>query len=47
MYADTHNSKKFFSALKAVYEPSKPGFIPLQSADGSMLIKDQEGLRNR
>ena len=47
MYADTHNSKKFFSALKAVYGPSKPGSTPLQSPDGSMLIKDQEGLRNR
>ena len=47
MYADTHNSKKFFSALKAVHWPSKPGSTPLQSADGSMLIKDQEGLRNR
>ena len=47
MYADTHNSKKFFSALKAVHGPSKPGATPLQSADGSMLIKDQEGLRKR
>ena len=46
MYADTHNSKTFFSALKAVYGPSKPGSTPLQSVDGSMLIKDQEGLRN-
>ena len=47
MSADTHNSKKFSSALNAVYRPSKPGSTPLQSADGSMLIKDQEGLRNR
>ena len=39
--------KSFFSALKAVYGPSKPGSTPLRSADGSMLIKDQEGLRNR
>ena len=47
MYADTHNSKKFFRALKAVYGPSKPGSTPLLSADMSMLIKDQKGLRNR
>ena len=47
MYADTHNSRKFFSALKAVYGPSKPGSTPLQPADGSRLIKYQEGLRNR
>ena len=47
IYADTHNSKKFFSALKAVCRPSKAESTPLQSADRSMLIKDQEGLRNR
>ena len=47
MYAHTHNSKKSFSTLKAVYGPSKPGSTPLLSADGSMLTKDQEGLRNR
>ena len=47
MYVDTHNSKNFFTTLKAVYGPSKPGSTPLQSADGSMLIKDQEGLRDR
>ena len=33
MYADTHNSNKFFSTLKAVYGPSKPGSTPLLSAD--------------
>ena len=47
MYADTHLSKKFFRALKAVYGPSKPGSTPLQPADGSMLMTDQEGLQNR
>ena len=47
MYADIHNSNKFFRALKAVNGPSKPGSTPLLSADGSMLIKDQEDLRNR
>ena len=45
--ADSHNSKKFFSALKTVYGPSKSGSTPLLSTDGSALIKDQEGLRNR
>ena len=30
-----------------MHGPSKPGSTPLLSADGSMLIKDQEGLRNR
>ena len=30
-----------------LYGPSKPGATPLQPADGSMLIKDQEGLRDR
>lgn len=46
-YADSHNSKQFFGALKTVYGPSKSGSTPLLSADGSTLIKDQEGLRNR
>jgi hypothetical protein len=42
-YADSHNSKKFFSALKIVYGPSKSGSSPLPSADGSALIKGKEG----
>ena len=45
MYADTHNSKQFVCALKAVYRPSKSGSTSLQSADESTLIKDQEGLK--
>ena len=47
MYADTHNSKTFFCALKVINGPSKSESTLLQSADGSTLIKDQEGLRNR
>ena len=46
-YADTHNSKKFFSALKTVFGPSASGYSPLLSSDGSTLIKDQEGLTKR
>lgn len=46
-HADTHNSKKFFSALKTVFGPSASGCSPLLSSDGSTLIKDQEGLSRR
>ena len=46
-YADAHNSRQFFSALKTVYGPSRSGSTPLLSSDGSTLIKDLEGLRNR
>ena len=35
MYADAHNSKKFYNALKEIYGPSKSRSTPLQSADGS------------
>ena len=43
-YADTHNTKKFFSSLKTVFGPSASGSAPLLSSDGKTLIKDQEGL---
>ena len=46
-YADTHNTRKFFNALKMVYGPSRSGCSPLLTSDGSNLIKDQAGLRDR
>ena len=46
-YADTHNTRKFFNALKMVYGPSQSGCSPLLTSDGSNLIKDQAGLRDR
>ena len=38
-YAATKNSKMFFSAIKEVYDPTKPRTTPLLSADGSTLLK--------
>ena len=46
-YAECNNSKKFFETLKAVYGPSKGAIAPLQSADGTTLIKDKEGITSR
>ena len=46
-YADTHNTKKFFSSLKTVFGPSALGSASLLSSDGKTLIKDQEGLSKR
>ena len=43
-YANTHNSKQFFSSLKAIIGPSASSCSPLLASDGSTLIKDQEGL---
>lgn len=38
---EANSSKEFFSALKAVYGPSKPTNTPLLSSDGSTLLKDK------
>ena len=46
-YADTRNSKKFFSSLKAIFGPSASSCSPLLASDDSTLIKDQEGLSKR
>ena len=43
-YADTHNTKKFFSLLKTVLGPSASSNTPLLLSDRKTLIKDQEGL---
>ena len=46
-YAECNNSKKFFDTLKTVYGPSKGVVAPLQSADGTTLFKDKEGITAR
>lgn len=45
-YADMHATREFFSTIKSVYGPSKSGYFPWLSSDGSSLMKDQEGLKN-
>ncbi|KAL8608636.1 hypothetical protein ACOMHN_002865 [Nucella lapillus] len=42
LYADTKNSKMFFSALKAVYGPSRPSTTPLLSTNGELLKKSHK-----
>ena len=44
--ADTHNTKKFFNALKMVYGSSQSGCSSLLTSDGSNLIKDQAGWKD-
>ncbi len=46
-YADRHDTKRFYSALKAVYGPQSWGSSPLLSADGSTLISDKMQILER
>ena len=46
-YADSNNSKKLFSALKAVYGPQKPTTTPLLASDGTTLLKDSDSITDR
>ena len=42
--AATKNSKMFFSAVKEVYDPTKPRTTPLLSAHGSTLLKEKRSI---
>jgi hypothetical protein len=46
-YADRHNMKQFYDALREVYGPTSSGSSPLLSADGNMLITDKEKILQR
>ncbi|XP_076028443.1 uncharacterized protein LOC143017538 [Oratosquilla oratoria] len=46
-YADTQNSKMFYSAIKEVYGPMKPCTAPLLTADGSTLLKEKRSINAR
>ena len=41
-YADRHDLKNFYDALKEVYGPTSSGSSPLLSADGNTLFTDKE-----
>lgn len=41
-YADRHDMKRFYDALKEVYGPTSSGSCPLLSADGNTLITDKK-----
>ncbi|CAH1233287.1 Hypp666 [Branchiostoma lanceolatum] len=46
-YTETNNSKMLFGAIKTIYGPTRSKTAPLTSADGSTVIKDKEGIRER
>ena len=46
-YADSHNAKKFYEALKAVYGPTSSGSSPLLGTDGTTLITEKDKILER
>ena len=46
-YADTHDSKRFYDALKAVYGPESSSTSPLLNVDGTTRITDKPAILNR
>jgi hypothetical protein len=46
-YADSHNTKLFYDALKAVYGPQSSGSSPLLSADGTQLLTEKKKILER
>ena len=46
-YTDTHDSKRLYGALKAVYGPQSSSTSPLLKVDGTTLIIDKHAILNR
>ena len=46
-YADSHDAKRFYSALKAVYGPQSSGSPPLLNADGTKLLTEKNQILQR
>lgn len=46
-YADRHDTKRFYNALKAVYGPQSSESSLLHSADGSTLLTDKKQILER
>ncbi|KAK3887593.1 hypothetical protein Pcinc_008297 [Petrolisthes cinctipes] len=46
-FADRHDTKRFYDALKAVYGPPSCGSSPLLSADGTTLLKGKKEILER
>lgn len=46
LYADQHDSRSFFEAIKKIYEPSRRNLNPVKDSTGR-LLKDEELIRNR
>ena len=46
-YADSHNTKHFYDALKTVYGPQSSGSSPLLTADGTQLLTEKKQILER
>ena len=46
-FADRHDSKRFYHALKEIYGPSSSASSPLLSADGTTVLSDPEQILKR
>jgi len=46
-YADSHNSKRFYQAVRTLYGPQPADTSPLLSEDGTKLITDKSGILDR
>ena len=46
-YADRHDTKRFYDALKAIYGPTSSGTSPILSADGKTLLTDCSQILDR
>ena len=46
-YADSHDSKRFYDALKTLYGPQSSGSSPLLSADGTQLLSEKKQILER
>ena len=47
LYADRHDTKRFYDALKAIYGPTSSGTSPILSADGETLLTDRSQILDR
>ena len=46
-YADRHDTRRFYDALKALYGPQPSGSSPLLSADGAQLLTEKKQILER
>ncbi|XP_059829770.1 uncharacterized protein LOC132396204 isoform X2 [Hypanus sabinus] len=46
-YVDSHDTKRFYDALKAMYGPQSSGSSPLLSADGTRLLTEKKQILER
>ncbi|XP_078283870.1 LOW QUALITY PROTEIN: misshapen-like kinase 1 [Rhinoraja longicauda] len=46
-YADSHDTRRFYDALKAVYGPQSSGSSPFLNADGTQLLAEKKQILER